>query len=138
MRTLILEKTKFKNFTNQEIKKAEKIAYQALYSTYNMRMNVRFRYDARTRVGSLSAAIYYTEEGKLNKVAIYNKRRKRIANKPEEYTNILNNKIYNDWKKNKSQAQVYNNHIRFQGRNHWAKNTEDLKVLSIIKKYSKY
>lgn len=51
------------------------------------------------------------------------------------FENILQNKIYNDYKKNYSDIQfIHENFIQFWGRNHHAKNTNDVKVIAILRK----
>lgn len=125
----------FKNYTKAEIKAANKMAFGFLFSTMNLLLNRKFKYDARTRIETLAAEIFYKEVKNLDKQKIVSIKRERKLKRPVEFSNILQNKIYSDWKKNRH-ALVFTDRLRIDSRNHWAKNSEDFKVLSILKKYS--
>jgi hypothetical protein len=53
-------------YTKEEIRQARKIAFSHLFNTSHMLLGHRFRYDARTRIGKLSAKIFYSEAKKIN------------------------------------------------------------------------
>lgn len=125
----------FKNYTKAEIKAANKMAFGFLFSTMNLLLNRKFKYDARTRIETLAADIFYKEVKNLDKQKIVSIKRERKLKRPVEFSNILQNKIYSDWKKNRH-ALVFTDRLIIDSRNHWAKNSEDFKVLSILKKYS--
>ncbi len=55
--------------------------------------------------------------------------------KPKTFQNVLQNPLVKDYIKNKNIAKVYDDHIDFGVRNHWAKDEQDLKILKILKKW---
>jgi len=84
----------------------------------------------------------FSEITKLLKVLdfseIAKKQKKRALNRIIEIpVNYLNNTLYIDYKANKKDIlRITDNCIQFRtGRNHWAKNLNDIKVLSILKKH---
>jgi hypothetical protein len=125
-----------KSYTKEEIKKARKIAFSHLFNTSNMLLGHRFKYDARTRIGKLSAMIFYSEAKKINTRDILALRKERSKRKPTEHSNMLNNKLLIDWRKNKAYSTITKTHIDFVNRNHWAKTSQDYKVLEVLAKYN--
>lgn len=86
----------------------------------------------------------YSEIIKLSRVIsfeeIAKKQKQRASNRYiAPVVNYLNNPIYIDYKNNKSNVEtIFDNHIKFlSGRNHWAKNSKDLIIISILKKHYK-
>lgn len=81
----------------------------------------------------------------FNKLKNFNKQERicklksRRVNKNFTFENVLSNKIFIDFRKNKHNIKfIHDNFIDFYGRNHHAKNNFDLKVLSILKKNINY
>lgn len=123
-----------KSLTSSEIKSAKKMAYSFAFSINNLILNRRFKFDARTRIGK--AANVIIKELIIDKKSIITKRKLRFANKLNVFSNILNNKLLLDFRAHTSDVRfIHANFIQFWNRNHHAKNEQDLKVLSVIKKY---
>ncbi|MGL6121656.1 MAG: hypothetical protein ACRC1W_01205 [Shewanella sp.] len=122
----------FQNFRSEEISAAKSIAYRFAFSIGNVVLNKRFNYDARTRVGTLAAK--YFHELKVDKNAVKSIRRKRRENKPQSFVNWLTNPLVLDYRRN-SPSSINSDRLCFNRRNHWAKNSTDFKILSILKNF---
>ncbi len=128
-------KTK-KLIKTDEYKQAERIAYEFLYSPYRMHCGKTFKADKRTRVGKLAYVIFKKIKDTYCYDSLYQIRKIRINQKPEIFKNILKNKLYLDYKRN-GNCLILEDRIRFENRNHWCKNSEDIRVLQILKKHQK-
>ena len=125
-----------KNYTTTEIKTAKRIAYLHLTSTSAILCFKNFKYDKRTRIGKLSNLFVTTLKKDIDQKRVIEKRKSRIENrKNREFKNILSNPLLKDFLRN-SPMQIHRDHLRCAGRNHWAKNSEDIKVLEVLKKYN--
>lgn len=121
-------------YTNQENAAAKKVAYNYIYSIHNLILGKRFAFDGRTRIGKLSKKFVDDMQiSQQQKNEIRAKIKARKANKSYEFTNYLNNKLYLDYSRN-FPTFINENFIRFNNRNHWAKTSQDFKVLAIIRK----
>lgn len=99
------------------------------------------KYDMRTRhakslVKELGNWHNFNFQSEINDIR--RKRRERNENKQYKHTNIITNKIVIDYFENKNSITYFdsnNRYICFGGRNHWAKNDFDKKVIAILHKY---
>ncbi len=127
--------------TEKELqKKALKIAYNYCFNKYeilknrvspNRKINLDRRYKvnqlAINYIKKIRATIDFTEIRLLQK-----ERRIRLLN---NQCNILQNHIVKDWIENKNMVKsIDDEKISFYGRNHWAKNDRDVKILEILSK----
>ena len=114
------------------------------YAHRNLRV-FRNRYDMRTVYGRTAAEeekrlANNSEMVELSRMA-YDKRNERARARHAESediptANILANKLYNDFRKNYYQCSaIYRDHLNFYGRNHWAKNRQDLNVLEVLRRH---
>ena len=124
-----------KQYTQSEIKTATKSAMSIIYSNDNLMFGRHFKFDNRYRIGKLANKII--KETVINKTEILAKRKARRASKPQPFTNVLSNKLYLDWRKNKAYLWVNRDNLRdkYSSRRHWAKNDTDIKVLAILRKH---
>lgn len=124
-----------KPYTKTEIKKATQSAMSIIYSIDNLMFGRHFKFDNRYRTGKLANKII--RETVINKTEILAKRKARRASKPQPFTNILSNKLYIDWRKNKADLWVNRDNLKdkYSSRYHHAKNATDIKVLAILRKY---
>ena len=80
--------------------------------------------------------IKFIEKNPVNKFDILKKRRDRAKNKPSEFINVLSRPLVKDFKNNKAYLrQILPDRLCFHsGRNHWAKDSFDFKILAILRK----
>ena len=121
--------------TTKENSEALHYAYYILIHSYWGTDGRKF-FDRRTKSGKQAYAYYLKLQHTENISLILEKRRKRCSQK-YIFSNVLNNKLYKDWKSNKRSITVYDDRLSEGLRNHWAKNDFDIKVLKILKQYSK-
>lgn len=117
--------------TQQELKKATKLAYQFAFSIDNVMFHKRPKFDQRTRIGKLALSIF--KKIKVDKTQIVELKTRRRAAKHCEFSNVLSNPLVKDWMKNA--PKVFPNHLSEGHRNHWAKSQFDRKILSILLKW---
>ena len=114
------------------------IAMSYLYSVDNLLCNkpikLDMRYNSSRRIKLLIKQNQLSEQ---QKTLIIQLKRIRAINKPKPFTNILQNKLVIDYISNRNYIKrIEEDRIVFFGnRNHWAKNEQDVRVLSILKKY---
>jgi hypothetical protein len=119
---------------NSEIKTANKMAYQFFFNPYNMTMDKSPNFDRRTRIDKKAHLIFKEIKKSVNINDIKAKKRTRRESMPSQYKNYLMNRIVIDYFNNFSSLKgVYNDRLSFYGRNHWAKNQEDYKILEVLK-----
>ena len=120
--------------TTKENSEALHYAYYVLIRSHYRTDNQK-NFDKRTKFGKQAYAYYLKLQYTENVSLILEKRRKRCSQK-YTFSNVLDNKLYLDWKSNKHNIIVCDNRLSEGLRNHWAKNEFDIKVLKILKKYS--
>jgi hypothetical protein len=110
--------------------------YKFINSIDYLLLNRKPKLDMRYNTSKEFMSLFYKLTKDFNKSEALEKlKARRKANSIVEFSNVLNNKLYVDFKKNKLNVRFINDtHINFYGRNHHAKNEIDLKVLSILKK----
>ena len=115
-----------------EEKLAEKIIYVYLKQK-TLNPYTKLKVDKRTKVGKLALEMVYKIEMAFNFKEV---KQKRINRNKLKFKNILQNPIVKDYINNKPNIkQVLTNGIVFYGgRNHWAKNEKDLRILKILQK----
>lgn len=102
------------------------------YQSYDMRIKKN-----REELGKLSQS-YKDMGGAEGMREIFNKRISRNIQRSEKFTNIYDNHLIVDYLANKRYlTNIYENGLCFCGRNHYARNEQDLKIISILKKYAK-
>ena len=117
----------------------------AFYHHYRYGYRGSKRYDLRTLYGRTRSDeekkwANNSEMVELSRMA-YDKRNERARARHAESediptANILANKLYNDFRKNYYQCSaIYRDHLNFYGRNHWAKNRQDLNVLEVLRRH---
>lgn len=113
----------------------EKIAYNYLRQKAISKF-AKLKVDRRTKVGKLALKMIYELEKTYDFEGVKNKRKQRENQKPEPFKNILQNPIVKDYINNRHKLkQILNDRLLFWGgRNHWAKNETDLRILSILRK----
>lgn len=125
-----------KPYTKEEVQIAEKIAYGHMYSMDFIRFCRPLTVDRRTRIGRLALDIFYRKAGEIDKAAINEKRKYRRNLNKGVYTNYLNNPLIRDYVSNKRFLKnIYPDRLVFLGRNHWAKNETDLRILKVLRNY---
>lgn len=116
---------------------ATKKAYNMFFSTSNILLTDSQRiyrnFDFRTNIDKKAFGIFKQLEQTVDKSKIKQIKKERIKRKSFEQNNILDNKLLLDFKRNR--CYIYNNHLSDGYRNHWAKNNQDLKVLSVLRKH---
>lgn len=124
-------------YTKKEIKTAKKHAYNFFTSfRYLYQYKDDFKFDGRTRIGNLSYEYFLELKKSINRKDIKEKIEKRKNNK-FIFKNIFSNPLVNDFIKNKINLDtIYKDRLRFSGRNHWAKNDYDKKILLILQKHN--
>jgi len=116
----------------------KKTAFRFIYGLDNLLFNKRIildmRFNSSREVFTLLKKYQIPETEKKRILAL---KKDRAKNRIEKFENILSNKLVKDYLSNKYWVRgVYDNHLYFgDGRNHWAKNETDLKVLAILKKH---
>jgi hypothetical protein len=124
-----------KNYTNSEIKIAKRRAYNFIFDRSRLINRIghkNFTFDGRTRIGNLSNQIYQ----KINNIADIKKAKQKVIQRRKNkftFSNILDSPIVKDFINN-TPEKVFKDRLRFNSRNHWAKNETDLKVLKILMK----
>lgn len=127
--------TNFKNFTKNEIKIANRIAFRFLGGVECNRLNRNFSYDRRTRIGSLAASIVFKNQRTIEQKEEWKaKKKQRAKNKVPAMMSIFDNPIVKDYMNNRP-PMISDKGLHFVNRNHWAKNGKDLKIIAIFKKY---
>lgn len=121
-------------YSTNEMKQANRIAMNWLYSDNNLLFNRKFKCDMRTRIGKLAYSIVRKQANSINKAEILAIRKNRRIDK-RTHSNILSNPIVVDYLANKSTIVVYPNCLTQGGRNHWAKCDKDRNILAILAKY---
>ena len=118
-----------------EQKQAEKIAYNYLRQKAINKF-AKLKVDRRTRVGKLALQMIYELEKTFDFEEVKNKRKQRHNQKPKPFTNILQNPLVKDYINNRYTIKhILNNRLVFWGgRNHWAKNETDIRILNILRK----
>lgn len=118
-----------------EQKQAEKIAYNYLRQKAISKF-AKLKVDRRTKVGKLALKMIYELEKTYDFEGVKNKHKQRVIQKPKPYKNILQNPIVKDYINNRHKLkQILNDRLLFWGgRNHWAKNETDLRILNILRK----
>lgn len=118
-----------------EQKQAEKIAYNYLRQKAISKF-AKLRVDRRTKVGKLALKMVYEIEKTYDFEGVKNKVKQRAIQKPKPFENILQNPLVKDYINNMySIKHILNNRLVFlSGRNHWAKNETDLRILNILRK----
>lgn len=82
------------------------------------------------------AVLAYMRKNPVNRVEVLAKMKARSKNNPAPYTNVLSRPLVKDFKSNRHELrQILPDRLVFiSGRNHWAKDGLDRKILSILKK----
>lgn len=125
VRKHIAECARRKIFTFEEIKRK-------FYQLHDMRIKKNWE-----ELGKLSQS-YKDMGGAEGMREIFNKRISRNTKRIEKFTNIYNNHLIVDYLANKRYlTNIYINGLCFCGRNHYARNEQDLKIIRILKKYAK-
>lgn len=123
----------FSNYTQKEIKEAKFIAFHFLYGTAHIVLGHSFKYDARTRIGTLASS--FVRSTVVDRYKIKSLQKQRSLGKSPKFSNVLSNPLVIDYRANKgSLKQITNNALHFYGRNHWAKTALDHKILSVLSK----
>lgn len=120
-------------YTKKDVTKA---AYSYLYSVSNLVMNRKPSFDMRYNFSKELALEIQKLAHALNKSEALSKMKKRRANKPVAFTNILQNPLVIDLIKNGHEVKHFNQRVVqfYGGRNHHAKSSVDEKVISIFAK----
>lgn len=120
-------------------KRATKNAYHWLTYHHNIRFRKPLKVDRRTTYSKILLRKISEIQPKINLVEVEQKQKLRKLNKPLVFNNYLLNPIVKDYLNNRNMIQFVNeNHLHFyDGRNHWAKNQIDIRILAIIKKHFK-
>ena len=119
--------------TRQEVSMATRIAYSHLVEKSIYR-GAKLRIDKRTRVGKLALEMIYKLEKTYNFEEVREKKKLRSLNGVKSFTNILSRPLVKDYINNKnSLKKIHNDHLEFYGRNHWAKDELDLRILKKLK-----
>lgn len=131
-----------KPYTTQEKQQALKRAFAYLYSFENLIINrtnhKKYQYDKRTRIGSLTNSIVTTKQLSMEEKAriIEITRNRKIRQRNTFNQNYTTNPLWIDYKNNKNNVKTVTTEcIYFYGRNHWAKNETDKKVLAVLRKH---
>lgn len=119
--------------THKEISKATNVIFRHYSSFYNYKMCKPLRMDMRYNFSKLVKRLEKTI--KIDKDLIFSKKKERLERKNYKFENILDNKLLNDFKRNGNGMIVYDDRLYVAGRNHWAKNEQDFKVLQVLKKW---
>lgn len=124
------------HYTKEEHKEAMKAAANYIFTPFWYIKQRAFKHDARTRIGQLSN-MYVKKYVHLRTNEVINKQKQRHSNKgAKEFENIFNNAITKDYLTNKRQLKrVAKDKLEFFGRNHYAKNEQDYKILAILGRF---
>lgn len=82
------------------------------------------------------AVLAYIRKNPVSRAEILAKKKARAKNKPVPYTNVLSRPLVKDFKSNRHELrQILPDRLVFiSGRNHWAKDSLDMKILSTLNK----
>jgi hypothetical protein len=121
--------------TTSELKLAKKLAFNYLYGVKYIVLGKPFKYDARTKIGKKAYEIVKSEIKKVDRNKILDIRKKRRELK-YTFEPILTKPIVKDYILHKYNLNgVFLQNLSFRdGRKHWAKNKNDLKILSVLRK----
>lgn len=121
--------------TRQEVSMATRIAYSHLVEKSIYR-GAKLRIYKRTRVGKLALEMIYKLEKDFDFEKVRQKKIERVKLKNSTFSNVFTNPIVKDYINNNSSIKsIYNDRIHFWGgRNHWAKNELDKRILKILKR----
>lgn len=126
-------KAKMRKLENQ----AKSKAYRVFFNYYNIALSNNKRakrcFDLRTNIDKLAYSIYIKLECSVNKNEIRQKQKARAKAKNIQSVNILQNKLLLDFRANKGLI-IYKDHLSDGYRNHWAKTSNDFKVLHVLRK----
>lgn len=110
--------------------KAERIAHKYLAMKAGFGLTKLPKVDKRTKVGKLALEMIYKLEKTYNFEEVREKKKLRNLNRVKPFTNILSRPLVKDYINNKhSLKKVHENRLEFYGRNHWAKDELDLRIL---------
>lgn len=114
---------------------AKKMAYRYLTSFDYLHFRRQPRIDKRTKVGRLALQMIYELQKTLDFATIKEKQMQRRKLKgSRKFTNVFDNPLVKDYTSNKwNLIKVHSDRLEFSGRNHWAKNEQDLRILKILK-----
>ena len=124
-----------KNYTTLEVKTAKKRAYNFVFDRSRLINRIgrkKFTFDKRTRIGNLSNKFYQ----EINNISSIEEAKEKVIARKEnkfKFSNFLDLPIVKDFINN-TPTDVFKDRLCFNGRNHWAKNETDLKVLEILNK----
>lgn len=115
--------------------KAYSEACRLVYSRFNVLSNKTtsrdYHLDMRKTFDKLVFSNIKEIENNIDRINVIALQKIRLKNKPYLFENILQNSIYLDYKMNG--GKVFDDRLNVNGRNHWAKNETDKKVLQILK-----
>ena len=116
----------------------KKTVFRFIYGLDNLLFHKSIRLDMRFKSSyEVLALIKKYQISTTEKKRILSLKKERSKNRIQKIDNVLSNKLAKDYLTNKYYLRgVYDDHLVFSsGRNHWAKNETDLKVLAILKKH---
>lgn len=120
-------------------KKATKRGYQIIFSIGNLMINKLPRLDRRYNLNKeILLFVRINQLSHIEKKEILAVKKSRaIAKSMCTYVPIRQNKLYVDYRNNRNNIKYIDDDcIHFSsGRNHWAKNDRDLKVINILKRH---
>jgi hypothetical protein len=108
-----------------------------LRKLYNWSQRARRHFDQRTKVGKEATKLIGQIRSGVDFQEIERKRnaRRKLRQAPS-FVNIFERPLVRDYLSNKrSLEHVHGQCLRFFGRNHWAKDAKDLRILEILKKH---
>lgn len=129
---------KANQYTKEDVKRK---AFSMLYSGNNILLNHstrKYRLDKRYNFNREVLAFFRANQLPENeRQRVKDLRRQRAKNKPVHFATIFEQPIVKDWIKNGSGIKrITGERLQFwDGRNHWAKNEKDKRILSILSKY---
>ena|GEM_PF-6976846 len=112
-------------------------AYKILYAKHGEEKEIKLL-DFRTNYANdVYTAFKNIRSSKA--AGVYEKRRERANRRPYIFSSIFSNPLIRDYVANRNNIQYINDtHLHFYGgRNHFAKNSKDLKIIAIFSKYHK-
>lgn len=116
-------------------KQAKRIAYSIIMDRVNRPTAKVMQVDRRTKVGKLALEMVCEIEKTFDFEKAYRKRKERREKKVKPFLNILGRPIVKDYLNNKHQIKaIHKDRIDFFGRNHWAKDATDFKIIEILMK----
>lgn len=112
-------------------------AIKLMVSTKHLLLNKPISLDRRYNFNKEVLAYIAKHKAEIDKDIILAKRKERFNNKKQPFTNILSNPLVKDFKNNRFDLKsISNEGLHFiGGRNHWAKNSLDFKVLGVLKTF---